>query len=187
MMNGWRVFKYSRRMEKEGDEKSFCGVDLETMSQVILHSQPDSQGIKKERWLHVFTEGSKTLELILSPSMLEVRLYVVSAVRQELVILERIKLDNKWDIKTCVNKRALRYTCRERRFQIVFFSEEEVEVFGVKIGCFLRPHLDIEKTPVIERLTKAIEDGKKVRKTSKYKDKEKLIEEFLLLLFETPD
>lgn len=187
-MNGWRVFKYSRRMEREGDEKSFCGVDLETMSQVILHSQPDSQGIKKERWLHVFTEGSKTLELILSPFMLEVRLYVVSAVRQELVILERIKLDGKWDIKTCVNKRAFRYTCGERRFQIVFFSKEEVEVFGTKVGCSLGSQgLDAGKIPVIERLRKAVEEGKKISKTSKYKDKKKLIEEFLLLLFETPE
>lgn len=43
MMHMWRIFKYSRRMGGGGEEKSFCGTPLETISQVILHSQPDSQ------------------------------------------------------------------------------------------------------------------------------------------------
>ncbi|KAG5859897.1 hypothetical protein KMI_04g07050 [Encephalitozoon hellem] len=186
-MNGWRVFKYSRRMEREGDEKSFCGLDLGMMCQVILHSQPDSQGVKREKWLHVFTEGSKTLELLLLPSMLEVRLYVVSAARQELVILERINLDSGWDIRACVNKRVLRCTCEERRFQVVFFNEEEIEAFGAKAWRFPEPHvLNMEK-PVAEGLTEVSESEEKTKTASKRKDKEEIIEEFLSLLFGTSE
>ncbi|ADM11373.1 uncharacterized protein Eint_040830 [Encephalitozoon intestinalis ATCC 50506] len=185
MMHGWKVFKYSRRVEGEEGEKSFCGIGLEEISRVILHSEVGRQGIIKERWLHVFTEGSKTLGLALLPSMLEVRVYIVSAIRQELVILERIKLEEKWDIRVCVSKRVIRCRCKQRKFQVIFFSKEDSEDFASKFGHFSKPPPSIPKYfPLIGTFEGLDGNEKKEKKTPKYKKKKKVIEEFLSLLFE---
>lgn len=82
----------------------------------------------------MFTEGGKMLELVLSSSLLEIRLCIVSACRQELVVLERIELGGGWDVRICTAKKVLRCRHGERRFQAVFFSTEEMGVFEDKLG-----------------------------------------------------
>ncbi|KMV66291.1 hypothetical protein M970_040810 [Encephalitozoon cuniculi EcunIII-L] len=185
-MNAWRIFKYSRRMEKRGGEKSFCGLDLEAVSQVILHSQSDSQGIRRERWLHMFTEGIRTLEVVLLLPVLEIRLYILSAGGQELVTLERVELTGEWDIRVCADKRVLRCRCVDRRFQIVFFSSKEIEAFVSKLGSLLKPWEKSKKhVSMAERLRNLAESGreKSTEKSPERIEKENAIEEFLLLLF----
>ena len=175
-MQMWRAFKYSRRMGAGGEERSFCGLELSAISQTILHSQPDSQGVRRERWLHVFTEGGKILELVLSSSLLEVRLYIVSECRQELVVLERVGLDGGWDFRTNTAKRVLRCRFGERRFQIVFFSEDDISAFENGLGDPSGPGASAVQA------AESQEPGREPEAEGDSGDRRRVVEDFLSLL-----
>lgn len=124
----WKIFKYSKLCVDNSSLLTECGKDLNILSQTIIHSQVDADSIKEERWIHVYTETNKTIEVTLC-DFLEIKLLVSDFYCYKSFVLEKIELcqQMKWTAKG--RSFACKYENNVKRFQISFYDKDEVAAF----------------------------------------------------------
>lgn len=124
----WKVFKYSRLCVDNSSLFTECGKDLNILSQTIIHSQVDADSIKEERWIHVYTETNKTIEVTLCDCF-EIKLLVSDFHCYKSFVLEKIELcqQMKWTARG--RSFACKYENNTKRFQISFYDKDEVAAF----------------------------------------------------------
>lgn len=165
MKCSWRILRYSRRVEEDGS-RSLCGRDLREFGRLALHSRL-GDCIRSETWMHISAAGCREIELSVSLYAVEVVLHVLSATRQETIVLERVGLDSASELRMDVERKRLGCRHRGGAFQTVFVSTEDVESFGSMLGDVVERRQTSKQPP---------------GKSSATRSREEIIEEFLLLL-----
>ncbi|WUR03301.1 uncharacterized protein VNE69_04127 [Vairimorpha necatrix] len=184
----WRIFKYSKLIDNPSDTFSYCKQNIDSVSQTVMHSQFDSQGIKKTQWLHIFMESNRFIEIKIYNNSLEITLNIHNPPNIQITILE--KLDNFKIFKMCLKGRVLAFKFVNicKRFQIVFFNDEEASVFFKKFNNLIDFENEDEKHTQTLRVKflnlfvdeKLDEDFLESMKTNE--TKEELIKKFLQLI-----
>lgn len=124
----WKIFKYSKLCVDDSSLLTECGKDLNILSQTIIHSQIDADSIKEERWIHVYTETNKTIEVTLG-DYFEIKLLVSDFHCYKSFVLEKLELcqQMRWTAKG--RSFACKYENNTKRFQISFYDKDEVAAF----------------------------------------------------------
>lgn len=185
----WRLFKYSKYIHNQIDKYSHCNTNIESYSQIIMHSQYDSQNIRKEQWLHIFMESNRIIELSLHKGQLKINLTIHKPPNISLTNLENINIIDE-EFKMCLKGRSMAFKneIKMKKFQITFFNYDEANIFFKK---FNEQHAITKKTEKIDPLllnkfyklignVKIHYNTKKSFKTNK--TKKELFEEFKKLL-----
>lgn len=192
MKYSWRVIKYARQINQESDRISYCNTDLEALSQTIVHSQFDTQNVRKEKWMHIYSGSIKTLELVLSEQDIEVRLIVTKDHSKSIVVLEHVDVRAAGPIKICSKQRVLGLKYGSNfinRFQVVFVSKEEADIFLDKYNAGIVsiadsvPHVTIRK--LFDSFLEMVQDVKVKSVNTRHpttKSRTELIKEFLRLV-----
>jgi hypothetical protein len=182
----WRIFKYSKPLENERSGYSHCNTDLGPLGQTMSHLHYDSQEMRKERWMHIIAEGDRSIELIQSPDALELRLNIISARSQSVVILERIELGQGAGLRICMKQKLA--GCKHGdsgRFQVMFYSNEEADSFNDKLGSGLSyASRDMCNRKLLQSFLDLSRGARadSVRGLSTSKTSQELIREFMLLV-----
>ncbi|EEQ82103.1 hypothetical protein NCER_101249 [Vairimorpha ceranae BRL01] len=184
----WRLFKYSKLVENQDDKLSYCKHNMESISQTITHSQLDSQGIKKEQWLHIYMESNRFIEITLYNRILEIKLCIHNPPNIRVTKLENINLGSS--VRMCLKGRVLafKFVDSKKKFQVVFFNSDEANIFFNKLNLLIEVNTE-DKKLYKELKQKFLENFKNkqidedVRKNMQTnKNKIELIQEFLKLI-----
>ncbi|KAF9762018.1 hypothetical protein NGRA_2270 [Nosema granulosis] len=184
----WRILKYSKIIQNNLDTLSYCNKPLDPISQTITHSQYDTQEIHKERWLHIYSQANKLLEVSVTATSMEIRLLVHSPPNIEVTVLEHLNLNDR--VAMCIKQRVLgcKFTESLRKFQITFFNTQEVNIFMDKfnemfsIKKITKHEKEDVKEEFLKKFFKMIGEVKEVGEFKTKKSRSKIIEEFLKLV-----
>lgn len=189
----WKIFKYSKLCVDNSSLLTECGKDLNILSQTIIHSQVDADSIKEERWIHVYTETNKTIEVTLC-DCLEIKLLVSDFYCYKSFVLEKIELcqQMKWTAKG--RSFACKYENNVKRFQISFYDKDEVgafhRLFSQKINFeIIETSQHLLRKNFLDRMQKLNEGVKKDTRDSNLEFKimrsfQELRQEFFRMLYE---
>ncbi|TBU16105.1 hypothetical protein CWI41_041310 [Ordospora colligata] len=129
----WKVLKYSMRKVDEECAMSMCAANIELFGEVVQHSQFSSQGVQRQKWLHIYEQSNMMLEVTLSESCIEVQLHVISAARHEVVLLERTSFEMECEIDVCIKRKVISCRYVDRRFKIMLVDEKETHSFDQQL------------------------------------------------------
>ncbi|KCZ74475.1 hypothetical protein H311_04560, partial [Anncaliia algerae PRA109] len=122
----WNIFKYSKVCTNDDDLLTKDGLDLNTLSQTILHSEIEGERVKQERWLHLYSQTNKTLEICITDK-LEIKLQIHSLNDIKYYLLESLSFKDK--MKWMAKGRSFACRVNNKKFQISFYDKEEVSLF----------------------------------------------------------
>ncbi|KAH9411610.1 hypothetical protein HK407_04g07170 [Ordospora pajunii] len=136
----WKILKYSMRKADGVCGMSMCGVNIELFGEVVQHSRFSSQGVRRQQWLHIYEQSNLMLDVTVSESCIEVRLHVISAVRHEIVLLERAGFEMECEIDVCMERNMV--SCRHsgRQFKIMLADEKETLSFDQQLEITSHRH-----------------------------------------------
>lgn len=186
MKYAWKIFKYSKICPSNSDFITECGFDLNPLSQTILHSEMEGNQIKQERWLHLYSQTNKTIEVIITDS-LDIKLFIYTANEIKTFVLESLSFAEK--MKWMAKGRSFACKMNNKKFQISFYDQEEVnsfhKIFSEKIN------FKMEETKSSKIREEFIKKMKKLNGNLKYKNEniksfktyEELKKEFLNLVY----
>lgn len=182
----WKIFKYSKICTSQNDYILDSGLDLNTLSQTILHSEVEGNKIKQENWLHLYSQTNKTLEVSVTDK-LEVILFVYTLNEIRSYILESICFKNK--MKWLAKGRSFACKINDKKFQISFYDQEEVNsfhnIFSSKVNFKIEEEFNLKiKEDFIFKMKKLNGKTKKIIEKSAFiKNFEDLKKDFLNLIY----
>lgn len=158
----WRLFKYSKYINTETDKYSHCNTNIESYSQIIMHSQYDSQNIRKEQWLHIFMESNREIELSLHKTQLKINLILHKPPSLKITNLESIIIDENF--KMCLKGRSMAFKNEKinKKFQITFFNHNEANIFFTKFNEQYNSEEKTNSDSVKKSLEKQIKQADKI-------------------------
>ncbi|KAK6089648.1 hypothetical protein P3W45_001414 [Vairimorpha bombi] len=185
----WRIFKYSKYIDNDKDKLSHCNSNIELYSQTIVHSQYDSQNIRKEEWLHIFMESNRFIEIHVDTKRMEINLNIHNPPKISITRLEIISFSTS-TLRVCSKGRVLafKFTDSTKKFQITFFNTDEANIFFSKFNDLLAidRKKDIFDIELLKRFLDLVKDEKihhHARRAMKTcKTKKELIQEFVNLV-----
>lgn len=185
----WRIFKYSKYIENNKDKLSHCNNNIELYSQTIIHSQYDSQNIRKEKWLHIYMESNRFIEIHVDTNKMEINLLIHNPPKISITRLELISFRTS-TLRVCARGRVLafKFTDSLKKFQITFFNTDEANIFFSKFNdqLLIDKKKDTFDTDLLKKFLDLVKDEKihhharRAMKTSK--TKKELIKEFINLV-----
>ncbi|RVD91220.1 hypothetical protein TUBRATIS_23340 [Tubulinosema ratisbonensis] len=186
MKYSWKIFKYSKICLDQTDCILDCGLDLNTLSQTILHSEVEGNRIKQENWHHLYSQTNKTLEVSITDK-LEIILFVYTLNEVKSYILESISFKNK--MKWMAKGRSFACKIENKKFQISFYDQEEVNsfhsIFSSKVNFKIEEDFNKKiKEEFVQKMKKLNGKTKFIKENRKFiKSFEELKKEFINLVY----
>lgn len=119
MIHGWKIFAYSKKINKNTDYRSACNTDLLPYRQA-LYIEQDS------RFLTIYSNTSRQLEISITNGILEIKLSIWSIYKTQNILVERISFKS---LEYSIDNKSIAFISESLFFSVIFYKKEDMEQF----------------------------------------------------------
>lgn len=117
MLKGWKIFKYSRKINSSNDFYSHCKINISKYNQSLFKNE--------DSLLNFYSSPSKSLELILFKDSFEIRMFDWKQNETRMIILDKIYI-NKNERSNYTDRT---FFIKEGASWMIFYKSEELNEF----------------------------------------------------------